>query len=106
MMQALIVNQSKNIKNDFMTHRVNSDFKAICQTIMKEDKSLEQWALIESDDMFEKGKYVGGFDATEMEFCFSVREDGNEYWFQISLEEVKDVVNDLKTDFEARDADY
>lgn len=32
---------------------------------------MRKKALIESDDMFQTQNYVGGFDATEMSFCFS-----------------------------------
>lgn len=35
--------------------------------------------------MFQEGDISGGFDATEMEFCFSVHINDKEYWFQISL---------------------
>lgn len=39
--------------------------------------------------MFALGNYEGGFDATEMMFCFSLHDTDKEYWFQISLDEVE-----------------
>ena len=70
-------------------HVFNDDFKDIVDDILKENKTIEEWAEIESDDMFQQGSYVGGFDGIEMEFCFSFFEDdGQEYWFQLSLEDI------------------
>jgi len=60
----------------------------ICKLIVSEHKSQSEWALIESDDMFANGPYVGGFDADENEFCFSYYDDrGHEYWFQFTIDE-------------------
>jgi len=70
-------------------HRLKKEFKIITDKIITENKSLPEWEEIESDDMFQTDIYVGGFDGTEMEFCFSVfEEDGNEYWFQISIDDI------------------
>lgn len=74
-----------------MIHEVNADFINICREIIAENKTIEEWIEIESDDMFQKGDYVGGFDGTEEEFCFSVYIDGKEYWFQVSLEKVAEI---------------
>ncbi len=74
-----------------MIHEVNNDLYLICEEIVAENKNIDQWAEIESSDMFQKGNYEGGFDATEMEFCFSVFLDNCEYWFQISLEQVEKI---------------
>ncbi len=76
-----------------MKHKVKVDFIEIAKEIQAEGKSEEAWAEIESSDMFQKGDYVGGFDATEMEFTFSVYEDGKEYWFQLSLSSLHDVAS-------------
>jgi len=39
--------------------------------------------------MFQTEHYSGGYDATEAAFCFShYREDGSEWWFQLSLDDV------------------
>ena len=80
-----------------MDYQVDELFCEICRQIISEDKSPQEWAKIESDDMFQNEKYCGGFDANEMAFCFSVYRDNNgEYWFQVSLDDVKDIVSGKK----------
>jgi hypothetical protein len=71
-----------------MTHKFNQDFFRIVAQIVLEDKQPEEWAEIESGDAFQEGNYAGGFDATEMAFCFSAYLEGKEYWFQLSLEDI------------------
>lgn len=62
--------------------------------------------LAESDDEFQSGRYCGGFDATERAFCFSLfDESGDEFWFQFTLGEAKDVVTGNLTLIEARKAE-
>ena len=72
---------------------LNKDFVSIARTIMAEAKTVEQWSEIESEDMFQQGAFVGGFDATEREFCFSFDNGVDEYWFQISLSALEKVCN-------------
>lgn len=61
---------------------VDHDFLTLCQQVLKEGHSLEEWREIESDDMFQSPHYSGGFDATEDAFCFSYYDsDGGELWF-------------------------
>jgi hypothetical protein len=86
--------------------KIDTDLKQICSSICAAHKSLEEWRMIESCDYFQQGKYVGGFDATEDAFCFSYyHEDGHEYWFQISLSEVEEIVNEKKTQISLREAE-
>ena len=55
-----------------------------------------QWAEIESCDMFQTSNYCGGFDADEQAFCFSYFDPNNqEFWFQIDLQQVKSIANNL-----------
>ena len=71
---------------------ITDEFRAICREITTENKNLEEWADIESDDMFQNESFVGGFDATEMEFTFSYYDNENkEWWFQISLNEINEI---------------
>ncbi len=63
---------------------INEELKSICCQIIEQNLSLEEWAGIESDDMFQTNSFEGGFDATEKEFVFSYFGD-KEYWFQLSL---------------------
>lgn len=64
------------------------ELRSICQSIVAEGLSLDQWAEIESDDMFQSASFCGGFDADEQAFLFSwYANDSKEYWFQLSMEE-------------------
>ena len=66
---------------------ISRELKEICVEVQETGYSLEQWAEIESDDMFQNGSYCGGFDADEGEFCFSFySSSGQELWFQIDLD--------------------
>ncbi len=85
--------------------KVQADFKNICTQILQEDKTIEEWAELESDDMFNVGTYSGGFDATEMEFCFSTTINETEYWFQLSLDDVLKVSQNKLETFEIRVAE-
>ena len=89
-----------------MTHKINIHFLSICREILEEDKSEKEWAEIESDDMFQEENYEGGFDATEMEFCFSVFENGEEFWFQFPLNKVQSFIENGETEIEITRADY
>ena len=73
---------------------VDQEFMEICQHILGENKSFEEWDEIESDDMFQSQKYCGGYDATEQVFTFSYFESsGKEWWFQVSYEDIASVCN-------------
>jgi len=85
---------------------LTDEFKTICEDIIKENKSDEEWAEIESDDMFQTKSYCGGYDADEEAFCFSsYNENDDEYWFQLNLEEIKKVINGELSTVEARPAE-
>lgn len=72
---------------------VDDEFLKICKEILSQNKSEEKWAEIESDDMFQTENYEGGYDATEREFCFSYYDNiRNEFWFQLTLNEIQEVV--------------
>jgi hypothetical protein len=87
-----------------MNHIFEPSFILICKEIISEKKSLGEWAEIESDDMFQIDNYLGGFDATEMAFCFSIFVAEKEYWFQISLDDVKNIIDGKHTEIEVRPA--
>lgn len=85
---------------------VTDEFRDICSEIVSQAKTDEEWAAIESDDMFQSQNYVGGFDATEMAFCFSHYDpEGMEYWFQLTSSEVSQVATGKKNSIEARPAE-
>jgi hypothetical protein len=72
--------------------RYRSEFRSLCREIVAENQTEEEWAEMESDDMFQSESYVGGYDADEEAFCFShYAPDGEEYWFQVTLPEVQEV---------------
>jgi hypothetical protein len=86
-----------------MKNTVNNEFVEICKEIASQNKSIDEWAEIESDDMFQTKNYVGGFDATEMEFCFSVYINQKEYWFQVSLKDIHDILVGKLKEYDIRE---
>ncbi len=82
---------------------VTAELLEICAQIVAERKTAEQWAAIESDDMFQSQNLVGGFDAAEMSFTFSQYDAaGDEYWFQLTLDEIQDLARGRVTSIDAR----
>lgn len=72
---------------------VDNEFLSICKNIIQENKDIEDWRLVEADDYFISENYEGGFDATEDAFCFSYYDfNKQEWWFQLTLEEVDQVL--------------
>ncbi len=72
----------------------DEELRSICRSIFAEGLSLEQWAEIESCDMFQSRSFCGGFDADERLLLFSwYTNDKSEYWFQLSIEEVEEIAN-------------
>jgi hypothetical protein len=89
-----------------MKMEIDQEFISICQKILDEQKSKEEWAEIESDDMFQTGSFEGGYDATEEAFCFSYyNENQDEFWFQLTLDEITEIVNGTKTQLDVRPGD-
>lgn len=72
---------------------ISYELMNIFREILKENKTLGEWAEIEADDMFMSENYSGGFDATERAFCFSYYDkSGSEYWFQLTLDELGQII--------------
>lgn len=88
-----------------MKHQFEIDFYAICNLILEENKTIEEWAEIESSNMFQEGIYVGGFDGTEMEFTFSVKISGKEYWFQLPLTDISKILRKEIQEIRVTEAD-
>lgn len=75
-----------------MKHDVDSEFLAICREILSQDRTPDEWADTESDDEFQSEHYEGGWDDTEEAFTFSYYDaENSEYWFQLTLDEVREV---------------
>jgi hypothetical protein len=88
-----------------MKHKPDKEFYEICEEIISENKNIAEWEEVESDDMFQIGRYEGGFDATGMEFCFSVNIDEVEYWFQLSLDAIHEINKNQNGEIEVTKAD-
>ena len=70
---------------------------------MARSRTDEEWAEYESDDEFQTEHLVGGYDATESAFCFSVYDNtGSEWWFQLTLAEVAEVAAGDRTSVDVR----
>ena len=75
-----------------MKIKIDEEFVSLCKEILSYKKSANEWALIESDDMFKTEKYEGGYDATENEFCFSYYDENHqEYWFQLGMRDIEKI---------------
>lgn len=89
-----------------MRLEIDEELLHLVKKIQETNLSEDQWAEIESSDMFQSKHYCGGFDADENEFCFSFfTEERGEYWFGITLEDVEKIVDAEKLYVDARVAD-
>ena len=75
------------------------------EEIIELNKTEFEWGEIEASDMFQKGNYIGGFEEIENAFTFSYFLNEKEYWFQLTLNEIRDVVNLIITEVEIIEAD-
>ncbi len=88
-------------------HKIDKEFVSICQRILKENLELSDWVLIESSDQFQTDNYCGGFDGIENGFTFSYFDkDRKEFWFQLSLSDVNQVVERVITEIDVKEAEY
>lgn len=82
---------------------VTNELLEVFKDILNRDLTLTEWSKIESSDEFQTDNFCGGFDATEMEFCFSYYDnDKTEYWFQKSPIDIKNIVNGKVIEFPIR----
>lgn len=65
--------------------KADSVLRRICEEIVRHDKSDQEWADVESGDLFQEGDYSGGYDAIEQEFLFSYYRGDKEYWLSFDL---------------------
>ena len=52
--------------------------------ILAANKTDAEWAAVESDDGFQRGAWLGGYDTDERAFCFG-RKSVPELWCQFEL---------------------
>jgi hypothetical protein len=84
---------------------VGPDLIAITAEIVSSERTESEWAAVESDDMFQHGPYVGGFDADERAFVFSYRGGTGELWFQFTLAEARAIASGGQATVSARSPD-
>ncbi len=83
--------------------QVDNDLLAIAREILDSNRSKAEWAEVESDDMFQLGSWCGGFEALEGAFTFSYyRNDGQEFWCTLTIEELRMLVEGRSTTLEVR----
>ena len=66
---------------------VDDDLAAIAAVTVRANRTEAEWAAVESDDMFQRGLYVGGYDADERGFTFSVYADDGELWLEFTIDD-------------------
>lgn len=84
---------------------IDDELKSLLRQMQLERKSAIEWAEIESDDLLQSEHYRGGFDTTEMAFCFSLFRNQKEYWFQFSLSDIDTLLRGSHAKIEVRPAD-
>lgn len=88
------------------TIKLNQELLELLRIIQLEGKSINEWAEIESSGMFQTEHFNGGFDGVENKFTFSYYNNTkDEYWFEISLEEIEEILSGKKTEISIRLAD-
>lgn len=85
-----------------MIIKLSSEFKKICNEIVKENLNESEWKKLWSGDYFQTEHFCGGFDALENAFVFGYyADDGKQYSFLITLSEITDVLSDKITEIDA-----
>ena len=73
------INHSPQLKAD-------DDLRAICREIVAQRRSMTEWDRVESDDMFQRGAFVGGYEGSEQAFTFSYYDPAKkEWWLSFTL---------------------
>lgn len=84
---------------------IDSDLCRIAQIIVDENLTLDEWPEVESDDQFQEGPYIGGFDACEEAFCFAFMGPDSEHWFEVTLSQMEDIASGGKPSISGRKQD-
>ena len=85
---------------------IDSELLKLLIAIADEQKTEDEWKELESSDMFQSIHYVGGYDSIESAFTFSYfTPDKKEYWFQLNLAEIHEVITKKITGIEIRPAE-
>lgn len=84
---------------------VNDDLRGICEEIVREGRTEEEWYEVAAGDWFQTDTVHGGYESPEDGFTFSYYPpDGGELWFQLSLAEVVEVMAGTRTTVECSPA--
>lgn len=81
---------------------MSEELRAIGRSIHGARRTLAEWALVGRDAPFERGPFVGRFDALQNAFCFSYFDASGEYRFQFSLDHAVAIANGVDVYLEGR----
>jgi hypothetical protein len=66
--------------------KADDDLRGICREIVAQGRSVNEWDSVESDDMFQRGALVGGYEGSEQAFAFSYYDAAKkEWWLSFAL---------------------
>jgi hypothetical protein len=80
---------------------VDDALRVIAAEILAANKTDAEWAALESDDGFQCGAWLGGYDADERAFCFS-RRSVPELWCQFELADAPGIAHGAVRSLAAR----
>ena len=86
-----------------MKLEVNDELKSICKDILEENKTGDDWAKVEAEDWFQTDNFCGGFEKATNGFAFSYYENEKEFWFDLKLSDVSEILNGNIKTIECRD---
>ncbi len=88
-----------------MEVQVNDELKSICKDIVDENKSAEQWKQSGSGELYQTDNYCGGYEASTGVFSFSLYKDDKEYWFDLQLSAISEIVKGNKKTIECEEVE-
>lgn len=66
--------------------KADDDLRGICREFVAQGRNLNEWDSVESDDMFQRGAFVGGYEGSEQAFTFSYYDAAKkEWWLSFAL---------------------
>lgn len=77
------------ISDELLQLNVDIELQNICREILQMNKCDDEWAEIESCDMFQTSNYCGGYVVEEQAFWFSYFDaHQKEWWFELRTEQL------------------
>ena len=75
-----------------MKLEIDDDFRSICRTIVDEFDRSGEASLVWSDDLYQRGRFCGGWDPEQRKFFFSYyAPDSGDYIFSFDLQDARRV---------------